>query len=433
MKKDIAIVIENLIQFQYIENGINTLLKNNISLDIYVPTSKFVDGFDNIFDNAYNYLSKNNYSPKRTPDNTEYKILLEPYPTDKYFKINHKYRIKYPYSLIAAKPDPSFKPEWNIYYDAILCHSKYEASYLSVYSKTFVLGTLKRKYEKITNNITDKPTLLYLPTYGALSSMDELINIFDSLKSKYHVIIKFHHGTSFLNTEKKRLEKLKSLSDEWYDLNTSLSYLLSKSDVVLSDNSGAIFEALYNGTPIAIFANNINKKLDNFTTIQYDLVESDIIPYTSKSDNIINILDLARSEEYMKKQRQAKCDLFFIEENAEDTFLNIMKSFINDKINKKYKQLHDVLVKDYSEKLKTSNLYTNISVQNKELQEKITTQNNEIQTLKNKDLNSQNRINILNSKIEKQNKMLCEYKNRLLYKIATKIYRIYFKLFKRDN
>ena len=62
---------------------------------------------------------ENNYMPKRLPDNTEYKILLEPYPTDKYFKINHTYRIKYPYSLVAAKPDPSFKPDWNIYYDAI--------------------------------------------------------------------------------------------------------------------------------------------------------------------------------------------------------------------------------------------------------------------------------------------------------------------------
>ena len=344
IKKDIAIVIENLIQFQYIENGINTLLNNNISLDIYVPTSKYADGFDNLFNNAYDYLQKNNYSPKRFPDNTEYKILLEPYPTDKYFKIKHTYRIKYPYSLIAAKPDPSFRPDWNIYYDAILCHSEHEASYLKTYAETLVIGSLKHKFSK---TYSDKPTLLYLPTYGDLSSIDELINVFSDLKNKYYIIIKFHHGTSFLNNEKERLEQLKSLADEWYDLNTSLSYLLSKSDVVLSDNSGAIFEALYNDVPVAIFAKNINKKLGKFDTIQYDLVTSDIIPYTNNPDDIFKLLSLSCSDKYKIKQKNIKNDLFYISENSEQEFLNIIRNYLNDNINLKYKQLHDVLKNDY--------------------------------------------------------------------------------------
>ena len=92
------------------------------------------------------------------------------------------------------------------------------------------------------------------------------------------------------------------MADEWYDLNTSLSYLLSKSDVVLSDNSGAIFEALYNDVPVAIFAKNINKKLGNFDTIQYDLVTSDIIPYTNNPDDIFKILSLSCSDKYKIKQ-----------------------------------------------------------------------------------------------------------------------------------
>ena len=426
IKKDIAIVIENLIQFQYIENGINTLLNNNISLDIYVPTSKYADGFDNLFNNAYDYLQKNNYTPKRFPDNTEYKILLEPYPTDKYFKIKHTYRIKYPYSLIAAKPDPSFRPDWNIYYDAILCHSEYEASYLKAYSQPIVLSSLKHKFSK---NYSDKskPTLLYLPTYGDLSSIDELINVFSDLKNKYYIIIKFHHGTSFLNNEKDRLEQLKSLADEWYDLNTSLSYLLSKSDVVLSDNSGAIFEALYNDVPVAIFAKNINKKLGNFDTIQYDLVTSDIIPYTNNPDDIFKILSLSCSDKYKIKQKNIKNELFYISENSEQEFLNIIRNYLNDNINLKYKQLHDVLKNYYEFKCNSIN---NLTEKNNTLCDEIKIKNQEIEILKNKNLESENIIATLNNKIEQQNKMLSEYNNGLLYKVARKIYKLYFKIFK---
>lgn len=433
-KKDVAIVIENLIQFQYIENGINTLLNNGISLDIYVPTSKYANGFDDLFDNTYNYLLKNNYEPKRYLDDTIYKILLEPYPTDKYFKINSTYRIKFPYSLIAAKPDPSFRPDWNIYYDAILCHSKYEASYLKVYSETLVVGPLKSTAPKELTS-KEKPTLLYLPTYGELSSIDELIDVFNTLKEKYNIIIKFHHGTSFLNTEKDRLERLKSLVTECYDSNTNLSELLSKSDVVLSDNSGAIFEALYNDIPVAIFARNINKKLSNFNTIQYDLVQSDILPYTNSPKDITKILSLACSSEYKEKQHNIKEQLFYISKNGENEFLEIIKNYLNDNINLKYKQLHDVLINDYISKI---NLITNITQENKNISEEISKRQDEIKSLKNINIQSQNEITSLNNKIQNQNnilyeqsKLLCEYTDGLLYKIAKKMYNIYFKIFKK--
>lgn len=426
IKKDIAIVIENLIQFQYIENGINTLLSNNISLDIYVPTSKYSDGFDNLFDNAYNYLQKNNYMPKRLPDNTEYKILLEPYPTEKYFKINHTYRIKYPYSLIAAKPNPSFRPDWNICYDAILCHSEYEASYLKTYAETITLGPLKPKFSK-SNSHKEKPILLYLPTYGDLSSIDELINIFNNLKNKYYIIIKFHHGTIFLNNEKDRLEQLKSLADEWYDLNTSLSYLLSKCDIVLSDNSGAIFEALYNDVPVAIFAKNINKKLGEFDTIQHDLVGSDIIPYTNNPNDILKILSLCCSDKYKSIQKNIKDKLFYMSENPEQEFLNIIKSYLNDNINSKYKQLHDVLKNDYN--LNSLSINT-LKKENHSLYNQIENAIGEIQNLENKIVESENIICTLNNKIEQQNKILALYNNNYIYKAANKIYKLYCKIFK---
>ena len=364
--------------------------------------------------------------PKRKPDNTSYKILLEPYPTDKYFSINHIYRIKFPYGLITAKPNPCLQPDWNIYYDAILCHSKYEASYFKVFSNPIVIGSLKYKSIKSNSN-NEKQTLLYLPTYGELSSIDELINTLHELKSKYYIIVKFHHGTSFLNNEKNRLDNLKNVVDEWYDLNTNLSDLFTKSDVVLSDNSSATFEALYNNIPVAIFSNNINKKLGDFNTLQHDLVESNILPYTNQTKNIPEILSLACSDEYRKKQNNIKEQLFYISDKAESEFLEAIKNYLNDNINLKYKQLHDVLVNDYILK---NNLIKDINKKNELLSNKISKQEQEYMNLQNNNLDLQNLTNFLKSQIEAQNKILSEYDNGKLYRVAKKFIQSILKFLK---
>lgn len=365
----------------------------------------------------------------RSPNNTKYKILLEPYPTDKYFKINHIYRIKFPYGLITSKPNPCLQPDWNIYYDAILCHSKYEASYFKVFSNPIVIGSLKYKSIKPHSN-SEKQTLLYLPTYGELSSIDELINTLHELKSEYYIIVKFHHGTSYLNSEKNRLDNLKEVVDEWYDLNTNLFDLFPKCDVVLSDNSSAIFEALYNDIPVAIFSNNINKKLGGFNTLQYDLVKSNILPYTNQTRNIPEILSLACSEEYRKRQKSIKEQLFYISDNSESEFLEVIKNYLNDNINLKYKQLHDVLVNDYVMK---SNLIKNINKENELLLNKISKQEQECMNLKNSNLDLQNLISSLNNKIESKDRTLLEFNNGKLYKLSKKIYTFYFKIFKKTS
>lgn len=332
-----------------------------------------------------------------------------------------------------AKPDPSLKPDWNIYYDAILCHSQYEASYLKVYSKTILIGPLNNKITE-RNPKKGKPNLLYLPTYGTLSSIDELLETLKELKTNYNLIIKLHHGTTFLNDEKNRVNELKYIADECYDLTTSLSELLAKSDVVLSDNSGAIFEALYNNIPVAIFSNNINKKLGDFDTIQYELVSSGIIPYTNNPNNINQVLSAACSTEYIEKQNKISDELFYNDENSQTAFLNIIKNFIDDNINLKYKQLHDVLLEDYRYK---SNSINKLNSEKASLLNKINFKNQQIDNLRNLNSNSEeiinklnNNINDLNNKIKQQDLILYEYNNFFLYKLARKIYKVYFKIFK---
>ena len=343
-------------------------------------------------------------------------------------KFNFKYRIKYKYSLISAKPNLVYKPESNIYYDAILCYGPYEANYLKVYSKTELIGNLKYlNFEKKPNIInTDKKILLYLPTYGDVSSIDSILESLNKLKEKYYIITKFHHGTSFLKSENERIIELKQLVDEYYDHKTELVELLSNVDVVLSDNSGSIFEAIYAKVPVAIYSTDINKnKLKNFDTVQYKLVQEGYIPYSNNAYEIENILDQSLSETCIQKQNELRKSLFYLPEDPLNSFIKVIEKYLNDNINHDYKNLHDILIEDYNTKAITIN-HTQSALLNYE-NETIKLKDN-IEKYK-KELSEKNLlISIYEKTLANKNLIISYYEKGKLYKISKKIYKLYYKL-----
>lgn len=101
---------------------------------------------------------------------------------------------------------------------------------------------------------------MYLPTYGVLSSIEKLVKPLAELKDQYQIITKVHHGTSFL--EPDRMELLKILPDV-RNHRESLSKLLEEADLVISDGSGAIFDAIATKTPVLIYNMNSYHSLDD--------------------------------------------------------------------------------------------------------------------------------------------------------------------------
>ena len=452
IKKDIAIAVLNLVQFYSVKAGIDYLIKMGYVIDIYIPYNKTDNGFGNQFDDSYKVLKKLNYSIRRKSNkNIKYKILLEPFPIDAYFKISFEYRIKYKYSLLSAKPNPVYKTDNNIYYDLILCHSNYDADFLSVYSKTAVIDTLKYiDFKKNKKAVTNRKTLLYLPTYGDVSSIDNMIEELKKLKKNYYIIVKMHHGTTSFDSEKNRVEKLKKIADECYDHTTELSILLSKADAVLSDNSGAIFEAIYTKTPIALFASDINNRnLENFDTTQYKLYKKGYILWTNKVDEISSVLKMCMTNEYIKKISKLSDELFYKSKDPVREFVKIIQDYLNDNIDIDYKKMHDILLKEYIDSKNLINSlnednsnyqqritayeeenkkYLNINSNLIEEKEKLLNENSNLIEEKEKILNENSNLmeekeKILNEK-ELLNKQLDYYKNGKLYKICNKIYSI---------
>lgn len=151
----------------------------------------------------------------------------------------------------------------NCYFDLILTYGKYSQRHLRPYAKTRMVGY--PKFDDWFNGNIDKgdlnylrkrinpnkKTILYVPTYGNLSSMDDFRDKITELTKYFNLIIKFHH-ISLWDEEKKIKKFLNNRKIISSDKEKDILPLFFLADVVVSDNSGAIFEAVLTDKPVVL-------------------------------------------------------------------------------------------------------------------------------------------------------------------------------------
>ena len=420
-QKSIAVTIQNYVQFYSIKDALDVLIKNGVEVDFYVPHAKDDWGLKEMFDDIYNYLNKNGYNVRRNPLKKKYKILLEPYPMEYYFSFNYEYRIKYKYTIISAKPKLTYKISENFLYDAILCHSTYEYETLRNYTKTYIVGKpMYFDFKKKKNN--DKPVLLYLPTYGEFGSIIDSPEGIKKLKKKYKVITKLHHGTNYFNYEEEKRKILKELFDECYCSDVSLKKLLETSDVVLTDNSGSIFDALYNNVPVAIFSDSLkDSSFGDIKSYQYQLVEKGILPCTNDPNKIYNVVEKALNIFFEKQIEHSKKIFPYKGKNGLNLFVKIINNYLEDKIDMDSLNIHREIYGSYKKLMDSNNSLKNdkLILQEREI---------ELNDLQKKVFEKDIELNNLQKDNYELSKKLNDYEKGKLYKVSKIIYTILGKL-----
>ena len=402
--KKVAVVIQNLIQFYTIKEFIDSY--KNATIHIFIPQwEEDKSGFNEIFETTYNYL-KNKYPSSIYRDNNglHYNILLEPYYIDSEIaSISADYKIKYKYSAISAKTNPSYTPDFNSGYDAILCYSNYEKDLLSIYAKTYLVGKLN--YCKFKKEKNREKTVLYLPTYGAVSSLKNDLDAFRALKreGKYKVIIKLHHGTTHLASKSINSAQIKEVFDDILDEKTPIENILAKADVVVSDNSGSLFEAIYAGVPVcSISAIKTNNHYNGLYPLQDSLRKSRIIPYRKTVTDISSLIKETLSKETIEKQMRFRREQFpLARDELLDSFTKVIDYYLQKNIaegDKRRIQLRSILDRCREEQVNA--LRQEVDVLSKE-------------------------VIVLNQKLK-------EY-DRRLYRTSAKIYRIVDKSKRKEN
>lgn len=163
------------------------------------------------------------------------------------------------------------------------------------------------KYSRILEN---KKTILYAPTWGDLSSVDEYIySIITKLHFRFNIILKLHHNTDLIEKHRQELKNIPNIHIA--GANDDIWELLCVSDILISDYSGAIFDGVYAEIPIILLntKNAINSKKEDIYSLEI-LHRGEIGVEVNSADSLDKIEYLYNKAVEIRDRHQIKKKLF---------------------------------------------------------------------------------------------------------------------------
>lgn len=269
---------------------------------------------------------------------------------------------------------------WRALADLCLVYGSYPEKKISKYSPSKAVGNPRLQLwhdknfhfnarNKYQNSLEDGLlTVLYMPTWGDLSSIEQYIDAVLALSQSYNVLIKLHHNTDLL--EKGRLEQVETNRIHFFGANDDALELLSICDVVISDYSGAIFDAIYCRKPVVLLDKEDSEilegdKIDTYSLEfnrrddlgyridkPYDL--NDSIKYIEKNyDSIVSEKEVIKSELYEYSEDSVeKCIEAIDSLMTGDIVRTQMQSYMHNSIKELYqlKRQYNILKKSQNGK-----------------------------------------------------------------------------------
>lgn len=210
--------------------------------------------------------------------------------------------------------------DWNNLYDLVLCYGPYHQEQFKVFPqlKTIAMGYPRyddyfRKNIDIAsvkrelNCSLDRKTVVYLPTYSSLSSIDLYAEKLSELSSSYNVIVKPHPGV--ISGEPARRELLKKLKFTSFIENSFDNLkLFAIADYVLCDYGGTMFGAIYLDKNLLLLNIPAASEDSNTGELSNDIQVRNRIINLNSAD-LQEIKSLLSNEKIWKDQQNVREDL----------------------------------------------------------------------------------------------------------------------------
>ncbi|MGB3255065.1 CDP-glycerol glycerophosphotransferase family protein [Buttiauxella gaviniae] len=320
--------METSFHYEVYQNIIIELLDNHISCQLIINDLIEVD-FVNNMTSFLNEVDEPRLScillSTVLHSSKTFSCLVSPYYLPYAEKIS-KIHIRTVYGL--AKNEWNHA-QWNEKYDCVLCYSHYTKDSLQDLTDAQIVGNPrfddwhKKNFPvNMPGNFKldpSKPTLLYAPTYGELSSLPHWAEKISRLSKEYNIITKLHHGTLYRSSEKNSLKLAKRFLKNITPSKISIFSILKNVDYVISDNSGFIFDAI-NADKKIILLNwpGMNKLLVNnkslSTTESAEQTVREFLPVANDMEDMRNYLaDGYEWDKHKKHTHHIKynyCDAF---------------------------------------------------------------------------------------------------------------------------
>lgn len=211
---------------------------------------------------------------------------------------------------------------WRAMFDLTMTYGRYSAERIAPFCPTAMVGN--PRFDRWFSDDpprapadlrldSSRPVILYLPTWGEFSSVDQFMSAIIDLADEYNVLLKVHHKTDTHEPARKAI----AASGErvhFFGALDDLLPLLAVADVILSDYSGAIFDAIYVRKPVVLLqadpASVVGKKF-GFESIEYAR-RNEIGPVVSSPHDLRGVLAAHfRGElDYREKNERLRAEIF---------------------------------------------------------------------------------------------------------------------------
>ncbi|WP_018887665.1 class I SAM-dependent methyltransferase [Paenibacillus massiliensis] len=330
-KNPLAFVFHNLVTYESMRNVLFKLKENDIPFDIIVPVSESDENAQLMFEDTALFISKefSNVMLGIENPNIRYKAVFYPF-LPFFFSVESDYVVRYQYGI--GKAEYNFDI-WSMSFDYILCQSDYDYRALKNYTQAKLLGN-----PKFLNSAKTVPnedfTILYMPTYGELSSLDERFELITKLKEKYNIKIKLHHMTLYYEPE--RVKKIKEVfeAEEIFTHENFLNDILGEIDLIITDTSGSIFDSIQYGIPLALLKKKSQVFHGSPTPLEEQLVMEGKIP-TIYSENDFELVQNIKEHysEQCEKVEILKQQIFPIAiEDAVENYYRFIQELLKNNV-----------------------------------------------------------------------------------------------------
>lgn len=243
---------------------------------------------------------------------------------------------------------------WRAMFDMTMTYGRYSAERIAQFCPTRMVGNPRferwfsdsesRSFSRAEVTLDEsRPTVLYLPTWGEFSSMDLFFDAVIGLSSSYNVLIKVHHKTDIHEDQRKNALASQQLV-QYFGAMDDLLPLLDAADLILSDYSGAIFDALYVRKPVVLLQSDpksvLGKKF-GYESVEYAR-RDEIGPVVSSPENLAATVSsvISGSVDFTARNEKLRSEIFEYDRGSGEIAARAITSFVSEKPERPLHQLY---------------------------------------------------------------------------------------------
>jgi len=219
---------------------------------------------------------------------------------------------------------------WRSLGDLNMMYGPYSANMVQGHAVAYPVGNTR--LDGYVAPVTGGGGLLYLPTYGALSTLSKFADLLPQLHPDVPIKVKLHHASEFEDAAiiaRLKTDPRITLLDGYRDALDDIS----AADIVLSDYSGAIFDAIFLNRPVALFQPGYTQSVKRTDDRSIEIARGgDLGEVLDSEEALIAFFDRVAAREQPKPAGLARSEFLSNPGAAVPVALDLLDKLINDEI-----------------------------------------------------------------------------------------------------